>query len=70
MGMMNRVSTVEEITMGSLSIRWSVENASLGPQPPFGAKLTRLTSAEAVRRQLAQLASDGRLSEEQVAQHR
>ncbi|MBU0616824.1 MAG: UvrD-helicase domain-containing protein [Planctomycetes bacterium] len=31
------------------------------------ADLTRLTSAEAVRRQLAQLVSDGRLSEEQVA---
>jgi hypothetical protein len=31
--------------MSSVKVAWSVESASLGPQPPFGANLTRLTSA-------------------------
>ena len=31
--------------MGSVSVSWSVESARMGPQPPFGARLTRLTSA-------------------------
>ena len=34
--------------MGSVSISWAVESARLGPQPPFGAKLTRLTSAPVI----------------------
>ena len=34
--------------MSSISVSWSVENARLGPQPPFGARLTRLTSAPVI----------------------
>ena len=34
--------------MKSLSINWSVESARMGPQPPFGAELTRLTSAPVI----------------------
>ena len=34
--------------MGNVSIDWSVESARLGPQPPFGGQLTRLTSAPVI----------------------
>ena len=34
--------------MATATVTWSVESARLGPQPPFGANLTRLTSAPVI----------------------
>ncbi|MBT4816761.1 MAG: hypothetical protein HON70_13730, partial [Lentisphaerae bacterium] len=34
--------------MSNVTVQWSVEHARLGAQPPFGANLTRLTSAPVI----------------------